>query len=78
MSSTFGKKDYDVYIYNRLITYEDITFGTGMHIVASSNNKELLKFIKNHNFNKCSSYSRCLMLYYISKLDNTIQRMHNN
>ena len=67
-SSTF-KKDNNrtAYIYNRLIQYEDITFTTGIHCVMSSDNKYLRSFLKEHNYKKCSDFSRCLMLYDISK-----------
>ena len=78
MSSTFRNPDYDLYVYNRLITYDNITFGTGIHTMTTSNNKELLKFIKHHKFNKCSPLARCLMLYDLSKKDNTINATYHH
>ena len=67
-----------IYMYNRLITIDGITFGTGMHIMMTSNNKKLLKFIKKHKYNRCSDFARCLMLYDISKKDMEINATYNH
>lgn len=56
----------DVYYYNRIITIDGISFGTGIHITMTSNNKELMKFIKTHKYKKFSNITRCTMLYNIS------------
>lgn len=57
----------DLYIYNRIITYDKISFGTGIPCVFNGNNKHLKEFIKKHNYSNCSDFLRCLMLYDISK-----------
>lgn len=62
-------KDKEIYIYNRIITYDGISFGTGLPIGMIGSNKELKDFIKHHNYKTCSSFSRCLMLYDIAKKD---------
>ena len=60
-------KERDLYIYNRLITYENITFGTGMQIEINTGNKKFKDFIKKHNYKKYSDLYRCLYLYYLEK-----------
>lgn len=67
--SSMGKinEKQDLYIYNRIITYDKISFGTGIPCVFNGNNKRLKEFIKKHNYSNCSDFSRCLMLYDISR-----------
>lgn len=60
-------KDSEIYIYNRIINYDGILFGTGIPCVLTSKSKRLRAFIKHHKYNKCSNFSRCIMLYDISK-----------
>lgn len=60
-------KDKEIYIYNRIIKYDGILFGTGLPCIFAGDNKKLQKFIKNHKYENCSDFSRCLMLYDISK-----------
>ena len=70
LSSTFkndSSKKY--YVYNRVITFDDISFGTGIHIIMTGDNKYLNEFLKKHKYNECSDFSRCLMLYDITKRD---------
>lgn len=58
-------KEKDLYVYNRLISYEGITFGTGMHIKINSDDNKFKNFLKKHNYNKYSDLYRCLYLYYL-------------
>lgn len=58
-------KEKNLYVYNRLISYESITFGTGMHIKINSDDKKFKNFLKKHNYNKYSDLYRCLYLYYL-------------
>ena len=58
-------KEKDLYVYNRLISYEGIIFGTGMHIKINSDDKKFKNFLKKHNYNKYSDLYRCLYLYYL-------------
>ena len=73
MSSTLKiSKKRMIYIYNRIITYDDISFATGIHCVMTSENKSLKRFIKKHNYKKYSDFSRCLLLYDLSRKDNNL------
>lgn len=73
MSSTIDfKKDKTYYVYNRIITYDDISFGSGIHIMLRSDCKKLKEFLKKHKYNNCSDYSRCLQLYDIFKNSNEV------
>ena len=65
-------------MYNRIITLDDISYGTGIHCVMTSENKELMKFIKNHKYNKCSDFARCLLLYDICKREKNLVTSYNN
>ena len=79
MSSTFRiNKERTIYIYNRVITYDNISFGTGIHCMMTSEHKLLQEFIKKHDYKKVSDFSRCLLLYNLSKKDNNIQVGYNN
>ena len=71
-------KDKEVYIYNRLITYDGITFGTGLPCSFVGNNKSLKEFIKKHKYNSCSDFSRCLMIYYIAKENDIKANIYQN
>ncbi len=73
MSSTLKiDKKRMIYFYNRIITFDDISFGTGIHCMMTSEHKLLQEFIKKHNYKKISVFSRCLLLYNLSKKDNNI------
>ena len=79
MSSTLKiDKKRMIYFYNRIITVDDISFGTGIHCMMTSEHKLLQEFIKKHNYKKISDFSRCLLLYNLSKKDNNIQVGYNN
>ena len=68
MSKTLRlNKNMSFYIYNRVISYDGISFAIGIDNVMSSSNERLQKFIDKHNYNKCSDFSRCLILHNISK-----------
>ncbi len=68
MSSTLKiDKKRTIYVYNRIINVENISFGTGIHCMMTSENKLLKEFIKTHKYNKFSDYSRCMLLYDLSK-----------
>lgn len=56
-----------VYFYNRIITYEGISFTTAIRCVIQSDNKEVKKFIKKHKYNQNHPCIRCLRLYDISR-----------
>ena len=56
----------DCYIYNRIITYDDISFGTGINISFNKNDKNLIKYIENYDEN-LSDLIKTLTLFEISK-----------
>ena len=79
MSSTFiVNEKFDIYAYNRIITFDDISFGTGIHCMMTSEHKLLMEFIKKHKYQNCSDFSRCLLLYDLSKKDNKLTVSYNN
>lgn len=79
MSSTLRiDKKRQLYIYNRIITYEDISFATGIHCSFSSESKLLMDFLKKHDYEKCCSFIRCLLLYDIYKKDHGITINYNH
>ncbi len=79
MSSTFKvNKKRTIYFYNRIITYDDISVGTGIHCMMTSDNKELMNFIKKHKYKNCNDFSRCLQLYSISKKEKDLKVTCNN
>ncbi|MBR2827978.1 MAG: hypothetical protein IKE70_01945 [Bacilli bacterium] len=55
------------YAYERLITYEDITFSTGLPLMFEINDKKIVSFIKKYKKEKCSDFSKCVILYDLSK-----------
>lgn len=71
-------KKKPIYIYNRIITIDDISFATGIHCTFSWRNKYLKEFIKKHRYNTCSDFSRCLLLYNISVYDDYLKVTHNH
>lgn len=66
-----------VYMYNRIITYDDISFGTGIHCTMTSQNNGLKRFLKKYKNKKISNIAKCLMLYIISKKENKLVVTHN-
>ena len=67
-----------IYVYNRIITFDDISFGTGIHCMMTSEHKSLNEFIKKHKYKNCSDFSRCLLLYDLSKRENDLIVEYNN
>ena len=57
----------DVYLYNRIITYDDISFTTGLNCSFTPGNKKLKEYIKSNKFARSSSFINCLALYDIYK-----------
>lgn len=79
MSSTLKiDKKRMVYVYNRIITFDDISFGTGIHCMMTSDNKFLKDFIKKHDYRKISDFSRCILLYDLSKKEKDLTVCYNN
>lgn len=79
MSSTFKyNKNRIIYFYNRIITFDDISFGTGIHCMMTCKNETLNEFIKKHKLKNCSDFSRCLLLYDLSKKEQKLTVNYNN
>ena len=78
--SAFSKVDKDnpIYMYNRVITVDGISFGTGIHCNLSYKSKEFRKFLKEHDYKKSTDFARCLTLYEISKKEKNIMARYNN
>lgn len=51
------------YFYNRIITYDGVTFGTGMHCSFEMITPELYKIISDKKFKDYSDLTHCLLLY---------------
>lgn len=67
------------YMYNRIITCDGISFGNGLPIYLRDGCKRLEEFIKNHKYDECSDFTRCIISYEISKdEDNNIKGEVNN
>lgn len=77
--SAFSKVDDDnpIYMYNRVITVDGISFGTGIHCNLSYKNKEFRKFLKEHDYKKSTDFFRCLTLYEISKKEENKRVRYN-
>lgn len=67
-----------VYYYNRIITFDDVSFGTGIHCVMTSEHKPLQEFLKKYKQKNISDFSKCVSLYNISKKDNDVTVQYNN
>lgn len=79
MSSThIVDKNNPVYMYNRIITYDGISFGTGINCMFVSGNKYIKEFIKKHQYYKCSDFSRCIWIFELSKKDKRAKLRINN
>ena len=70
-------KDNPIYMYNRVITVDGISFGTGIHCNLSYKNKEFRKFLKEHDYNESTDFFRCLTLYEISKKEKNKRVRYN-
>ena len=57
----------EFYMYNHIITYDGISFGTGLPIGISENCKRLKEFIKKYKDKKITDFTKCFLLYEISK-----------
>ena len=78
-SSSDIKEEDGAYIYNRIITCDGISFGSGLPIFLRDGCKRLEEFIKNHKYEECSDFTRCIISYEISKdKDNYIIGEINN
>lgn len=55
-TTTVIDKKIDLYTYNRIITYNNITFGTGLHCINSSDSKQLISFIKKYKHKSNINY----------------------
>lgn len=63
LSTTYNfTKDKDKYIYNRIITYDGISFGTGIPIAIFSDSKRLKEFIKKYKNKKISDFTKCILI----------------
>ena len=65
------------YMYNRLITYDGITFGTGIHCMLTGENKKLNEYLKEKRYEKECPMVRCLSLYLISKEEKRLRVSYN-
>ncbi len=77
LSSSYNKNT-NIYFYNRIITYDDISFATGIHCMMEGSHKGLQEFIKKHNYKKTTDFSRCIEIYNLSKKDNILKVKYNN
>lgn len=65
MSILFDMKS-DLYIYNRIINYDGIYFGTGIKCQCIEN-KKILDYINMHKYKDTSDFLRCLEVYNICR-----------
>ena len=73
LSSSFIASDkIKLYIYNRIITYDDMTIATGLNCAFTSESEQLKKFLKKNKFKENSSFENTLMLYKMSKNDASV------
>lgn len=56
-----------LYVYNRIIKYNDVYFCTGIPCFIDYDNKYLDYFIRDYRKNKYNDFVRCLILYDIYK-----------
>ena len=60
------------YVYNRIITYDNISFGTGIPCIMTYKFKPLQKFIEKYKNKSISGFAKCLMLYDLSRKDDSV------
>lgn len=77
-STTKIDKYMTIYLYNRIITFDNISYFSGIHCLMTSKNKELMEFIKKHKYKSCSDFGRCLILYDISKREKNLKIHYND
>lgn len=79
LSSSFRVKDNPtLYTYNRIITYDGLSFTTGIHCMTTENNKNIIKFISSNKYNNYSNFSRCMELYKICNQKKEINVVFNH
>ncbi len=66
------------YLYNRIITYEDVSFSSGLHYMFTSNSKEFLEFINSKKYQKYDGFVNCLVLYDLFHRDSSVQIVTNH
>ena len=66
------------YLYSRIITYEDISFSSGLHYMFTSNSKEFLEFIDSKKYQKYDGFVNCLVLYDLFHRDSSVQIVTNH
>ena len=71
-SSFMAYDDIKLYIYNRVVTYDGMSFATGLNCAFTSESEQLKKFLKNNKFKENSSFENTLMLYKMSKNDDSV------
>lgn len=76
-SSLIKAPKQDIYFYNRIITYDGISFGTGIHCMMSSNNKGLKQLLKENKLKNRSNFKKCIYLYDLSKKENYVVTKYN-
>jgi len=70
----------DIYIYTRIITYQDITFGTGLNLLFRKTDDFIKNHIKQHkkDFNPKGEYIRFAQLYnHYSRDPNRVRSVTN-
>lgn len=71
------KSSKNIYSYNRIITYEDISFSTALYFPFKSDNKELNDYLKKHKNKPYTEFIRTLDLYEIYKKTGLTVKSHN-
>ncbi len=71
-SSYISSNEIKLYIYNRLITYDDTSIATGLNCAFTSKSKQFNNFLKKNKFKENSSFENTLMLYKMSKNDASV------
>ena len=71
-SSYIASDKIKLYIYNRLITYDDMTIAAGLNCAFTSESKQLNNFLKKNKFKENSSFENTLMLYKMFKNDTSV------
>lgn len=67
LSSTLIAAECDLYIYNRIVKFEDIVFGTGIFPPFKASDKEFSDYLKSCKFKERNEFQRCIDLYEICK-----------
>lgn len=68
-----------IYIFNRIIPIDkDTYFGTGIHCMLTSENKEFMKYVNKCKKEKTNKVSMCLGLYKLSKKERTFKIVYRS